>query len=81
MNPKQHNNTPATMQRKTLNNTTQTPSRHNHNPLYTTLTLNRAIPWAGAGGSVFVRKWDAVGRVEPMPNMLQVKPQPATPNP
>jgi len=30
-----------------------------------------AIPWAGAGGSVFVRKWDAVGRVEPMPNMLQ----------
>ena len=30
-----------------------------------------AIPWAGAGGSVFVRKWDAVGRVEPMPHMLQ----------
>lgn len=30
-----------------------------------------AIPWAGAGGSVFVRRWDAVGRVEPMPHMLQ----------
>jgi hypothetical protein len=38
----------------------------------TTRSRSSIVVCVCAGGSVFVRKWDAVGRVEPMPQMLQV---------